>query len=374
MKLTLTLCAALLAFSGAAFAQNAGPASPEVHPDRRVTFRIAAPKATDVTFKGDWHDDTKKMTKGADGVWSLTVDAMPPSTYIYAFTVDGVTIADPVNPKIKLRERTSASLVVVPAATPSLQEPRDVPHGAVEINWHKATALDGENRAVWIYTPPGYAQENARRYPVLYLLHGSNDRPAGWIDVGNVNALADNLIAEKKMTPTIIVMPFGHALPFGARGQGPRNNTTAFTDYLLRDVMPLAEGKYRIAAGRENRAVAGFSMGAEQSLHIFFTHLDKFATIGAFAPSGFRAIETAHAALLADAKGTNEKIQLLWLACGRQDLGHFNGSQTLAEVLTAKQIRHTWRPTEGYHNYAFLRDRVEEFLPLIFKSGGAKSP
>ncbi len=370
LKFPLALCAVLLALLRPAFAQNGGPVSPEVLPDRRVTFRIAAPKATEVTFKGDWHDDNKKMEKDAAGVWSITVDALAPSTYIYAFMVDGMTIADPVNPRMKLRERTSASLVVVPGPATSMQEPRDVPHGAVEINVGKATALGGENRQVWIYTPPGYTQDTAKRYPVLYLLHGSNDRPAGWIDVGNVNTIADNLIAEKKMTPMIIVMPFGHALPFGGRG----NNTTAFTDYLLRDVMPLAEGKYRIAAGRENRALAGFSMGAEQSLAIFFAHLDKFSAIGAFAPSGFRAIETQHAALLADPKGTNEKIALLWLSVGKQDPGHLNGSTQLENVLTAKQITHTWRLTDGMHNYAYLRDRVEEFLPLVFKPAGAKSP
>lgn len=370
MKLPASPLLVLLAFASSALAQNA-PAvvSPEVHADRRVTFRLAAPKASEVTFKGDWHDDTRKMEKDANGVWSLTLGPMPPSTYIYAFNLDGVAMADPVNPRIKLRERTSASLVVVPGDASSVQEPRDVPHGAVEINWHKASALGGENRSVWVYTPPGYEKESARRYPVLYLLHGSNDRPAGWIDVGNLHAIADNLIAEKKMAPMLIVMPFGHALPFGQRGGGPggRSNTTVFTDYLLKDVIPLAEGKYRVAAGRENRAVAGFSMGAEQSLHIFFTHLDRFSAIGAFAPAGFRAIETQHAALLADPQGTNAKISVLWIGCGRQDPGHFNGSQQLADMLTAKQIRHIWRPTEGYHNYAYLRDRLVEFLPLIFQ-------
>jgi enterochelin esterase-like enzyme len=341
--------------------------SPEVHPDRTVTFRIAAPKATEVTFKGDWHDDTKKMEKGADGTWSLTVGPLAPSSYIYGYTVDGVAIADPVNPRIKLRMRGSGSYFVVPADSPSIQEPRDVPRGSVEITWQKSSVL-GDVRPIYVYTPPGYTQETTRRYPVLYLLHGSNDRPNGWVDVGNINFIADNLIAEGKAVPMVIVMPMTHALPFGERGQGGRNNTTVFEEYLLKDVMPTVAAKYRLAPGRQNAALAGQSMGGELSLAIFFHQLERFSSMGALSPSGFRAIETEHAALLKDPTGTNAKIDLLWIACGRQDPSHFNGSQRLAEVLETNKIRHIWRPSEGYHNYPLWRDHITEFLPLLFKA------
>ncbi|MEO5959441.1 MAG: alpha/beta hydrolase-fold protein [Opitutaceae bacterium] len=342
---------------------------PEVHADRRVTFRIAAPKATEVSLICDWQAGAQKLEKGADGVWSLTVGPLAPSSYIYSFNVDGTAMADPINPRIKLRARTSGSFFEVPAGnSPSVEEVRDVPHGAVEMNWHKATAIEGETRSVWVYTPPGYTQQTAQRYPVLYLFHGSNDRPNGWIDVGNVHLIADNLIAEKKIVPMVIVMPFGHVLPFGQRGSGARNNTTVFEDYLLKDVIPLVEGKYRVIANRENRAVSGFSMGAEQSLHVFFHHLDLFSSIGALAPSGYRVLEEKHAALLADAAGTNAKIGVLWIACGRQDPQHFPGSQQLSEALAARQIRHTWRPVEGAHNHAFVRGQLLEFLPRLFRA------
>jgi enterochelin esterase-like enzyme len=341
--------------------------SPEVHDDRRVTFRIAAPKATEVTFTCDWQSSVQKMEKGVDGTWSLTVGPLAPSSYIYSFNVDGVAIPDPINPRIKLRARTSASIVEVTAASPAIDEIRDVPHGAVEINWHKSAVLGGETRSVWIYTPPGYAQDHARRYPVLYLLHGNNDRPPGWIDVGNLNAIMDNLLAEKKAAPMLIVMTFGHALTYGQRGEAPRTNTTVFADYLLKDVMPMVEGKYRVATGREQRAVGGFSMGAEQSLHIFFHHLDLFSSVAAMAPSGYRTLATAHADFLADPKGTNAKIDLLWIGCGRQDASHITGSQQLSDTLTARQIQHTWRPVEGAHNYAFVRGQLVEFLPRLFR-------
>ena len=360
-----------LTLASIAFGQTPPAASfPEVHADRSVTFRIAAPKATEVTLTSDWQSSAQKLEKGADGVWSITVGPLAPSSYIYSFTVDGIAMADPINPRIKLRERTSASIFEVPSGgSPTVQEVRDVPHGAVDMNWQKSSVLNGETRAVWVYTPPGYAQENARRYPVLYLLHGSNDRPAGWIDVGRVNVILDNLIAEKKAAPMLVVMPFGHVLPFGSRGQGARNNTTVFSDYLLKDVIPLVEGKYRVAAGRENRALSGFSMGAEQSLHLFFHHLDLFASIGALAPSGYRTLATDHAALLADATKTNAQIDLLWIGCGRQDPSHFPGSQQLVDALTASQIRHTWSPVEGVHNHTFVRGQLVEFLPRLFRSG-----
>jgi len=160
--------------------------SPEVQADRKVTFRIRAPKATEVSFYGDFMPvgSLEKMTKDASGVWSVTLGPLPPSIYLYSFTVDGLNIADPVNPRIKLRARTSASMVEIPAESPALWQERDVPHGSVEINWQKSKAINGETRWFWVYTPPGYAKETNRRYPVLYLFHGSNDTAAGWTLAG----------------------------------------------------------------------------------------------------------------------------------------------------------------------------------------------
>ncbi len=367
---TFRLLALSFALSGVAFGQApVTPGGPEILPDRRVTFRLAAPKASEVTFVCDWQTAPQKMEKGADGTWSLTVGPLAPSSYIYSFTVDGIAMADPINPKIKLRARTSASIVEVPAESPTVQEVRDVPHGSVDMNWQKSTVIDGETRSVWVYTPPGYTQDTAKRYPVFYLFHGTNDRPNGWIDVGNVNLILDNLIAEKKVTPMLVVMPYGHATPYGQRGgQGGRNNTTVFDDYLLKDVIPMVEAKYRTVADRRHRAVGGFSMGAEQSLYIFFHHLDLFSSIGAMAPSRYPGFETQHADLVADPKATNAKIDLLWIGCGRQDGQHFPGSQQLVDALAARQIQHTWKPVEGVHNHTFVRGQLVELLPLLFRA------
>jgi enterochelin esterase-like enzyme len=241
-----------------------------------------------------------------------------------------------------------------------------VPHGKVEINWHKASTLGGETRSVLVYTPPGYAADPTRRYPTLYLLHGNNDRPNGWIDVGNLNLFMDNLLAEKKGVPMVIVMPFGHALPFGQNTPGGRSNTTAYEEYLIKDVLPHVEANYRVLPERGRRAIAGFSMGGAQSIHVFFRHLDTFSSLAAMSPAPGRNFATDHAALLSDAAGTNAKINLLWLGCGRQD-SLYGNAQQLGDTLAAKQIRHTWYSVDGVHNYAFIRGAFQQFMPQLFQ-------
>jgi enterochelin esterase family protein len=368
MKRYIHLAGAVLALAVQAIAQQS-PAlqSPEVSADRRVTFRILAPKASDVTLTGDWLGTTPppKLVKDERGVWSVTLGPMEPSIYIYSFNVDGVAMADPVNPRMKLRARTSASMVEVKDDTPAFWEARDVPHGKVEINWEKSKTIAGETRAIWIYTPPDYAA-NSRRYPVLYLLHGSNDTAAGWTMAGNANFILDNLLADKKAVPMIVVMPFGHATPFGVPvPQGGVTNDALFEDYMLKDVIPTVEAHYRVAPGRQNRAIAGLSMGGGQSLRIGLGHLDLFSAVASFSGAVPGDFETRFAALLKDAKGTNEKLKLLWFACGRQD-SLFGRSKSLDELLTKYDVKHTFRPLEGVHNYTVWKKNLAEYAPLLF--------
>jgi enterochelin esterase family protein len=379
MHRSLLLLAALslaAAFATAASAQaprrepavNETLQSPEVSSDHRVAFRIFAPKASEVTLTGDWLGaaPAPKLSKDERGVWSVTLGPFEPSIYIYSFNVDGVAIPDPVNPRIKLRARTSASMVEVKDDTPAFWEPRDVPHGAVEINWEKSRAIAGETRAIWIYTPQDYAK-TTRRYPVLYLLHGSNDTAAGWTMAGNANFVLDNLLAGGKALPMIVVMPFGHATPFGVRApQGGITNDALFEDYLLQDVIPTVEARYRVSPGRENRAIAGLSMGGGQSLRIGLGRLDLFSAVASFSGAVPADFETRFAALLKDSKGTNQKIKTLWIGCGQQD-SLFGRSRDLSELLTKYQVRHIFHPTDGVHNYTVWRKYLAEYAPLLFR-------
>jgi len=342
--------------------------SPEVSSDHHVTFRIFAPKASEVTLTGDWlgTNPPPKLSKDERGVWSVTLGPFEPSIYIYSFNVDGLAIPDPVNPRIKLRARTSASMVEVKDDAPAFWEARDVPHGAVEINWEKSKAIAGETRAIWIYTPPEYAK-TTRRYPVLYLLHGSNDTAAGWTMAGNVNFVLDNLLAEGKAQPMIVVMPFGHATPFGVPVPlGGITNDAMFEDYILKDVIPTVEAHYPVSPGRENRAIAGLSMGGGQSLRIGLGHLDLFSAVASFSGAVPADFETRFAALLQDSKGTNQRIKTLFIGCGQQD-SIFGRSKNLSELLTKYQVRHTFHPIDGVHNYTVWRKYLAEYAPLLFR-------
>ena len=357
----------LLLTSAAAFAQAPRMdtlASPEVQPDRRVTFRVRAPKASEVSLFGDWmRPETRQaMTRDEQGVWSVTVGPLEPGLAIYTFTVDGVTAPDPINPRIKLRARTSASLVDVPGHPPELWEARDVPHGAVQVNWEKSK-VTGDTRAYYIYTPPGYDPGRSTRYPVLYLLHGNNDTAAGWTDVGKANFILDNQIAENKALPMIIVMPWGHAVPYiGSQS----NNTATFERYLLEEVMPAVERKYRVARGRENRAIVGLSMGGGHALQIGLGHLDIFSAVAAFSSAVPGNFEGRFKPLLDDPIGTNKKLKLLWIGCGRQDTA-FERNQKLSELLTGHKVRNTFHATEGLHNFAIWRRYLAEVAPLLFR-------
>jgi enterochelin esterase family protein len=340
---------------------------PEVHPDRRVTFRIEAPKAEEVTVSGDWmpRGSSEALTKGEDGIWSVTLGPLPPSVYLYSFTVDGVTNIDPVNPDVKMRIRTTASLVTVPGEKPMIWEPRDVPHGSVTTNWQKSSVL-GDTREIYVYTPPGYEQNTSRRYPVLYLFHGSGDPSRSWTWPGYVNLILDNLLAEGKVVPMIVVMPFGHTVPMTAPREERGKNNEYYEQYILKDVMPMVESKYRAASGRENRAIAGLSMGGGQSLWIGLGHLDMFASVGAFSSAVPGDFEKRFTDLMADPDGTNKKLKLFWIACGKDDF-ILERSENMVKLLKEHGINHTYRQTEGAHTWTVWRHHIAEFAPLLFR-------
>lgn len=364
------LLSAVLVFAARGLAQPPPPdplVSPEIRPDRQVTFRIRAPQAHQVTLFGAWMaaGTQAPLTKDAEGVWSVTLGPIAPSGYLYSFTVDGVTIADPVNPDVKLRQRTSASLLEIPATPPAPWEVHDVPHGTVEVNWLKTKVINGETRQVFVYLPPGYDKSTAR-YPVLYLLHGSGDVAASWTQAGKTNLILDSLIAEKKAVPMIVVMPPGHAVPFGSRPEVQAKNTPLFEEYLLKEIVPWVDSKYRVAAGRENRAIAGLSMGGGQSSNIGFGHLELFGAIGVFSSSGGADWATRYKTQFADPKGTNAKLSVFWMGIGKQDPGYQRAKQ-FSEMLTKSQIRNTFHETEGAHVWSVWRWCLTEFAPLLFR-------
>lgn len=362
MKCILLLWTLWTAVTAGLLAQVPKIVSPEVHGDRTVTFRLYAPKAERVLLLGDWLKPGQQapMTKGADGVWSADAGPFPPGAFIYGFEVDGLQMPDPSNASVKLRADRAGSLVHIPGD--AVWMPRDVPHGTVGINFHRSKTL-GDERWFFVYTPASYEKNRDRTYPVLYLLHGSNDTAAGWTMVGAANYILDNLIAEGKAREMIVVMPFGHAAPYGAPNE---TNTRQFSSYLLEDVMPLVEGKYRVKTGAAHRALVGLSMGGGQAIQIGFAHLDRFSVIGSFSGAVPADFETRFAAELARPEVVNRKLALFWLGCGKDDFLYERNTR-FSEMLKAKGIQHTLEITEGVHNYETWRRYLATIAPLLFR-------
>ena len=344
----------IVAVAGALVAQTPPPdglVSPEVHADRTVTFRVRAAKANDVSLYGDWMPIGKPvpMTKGEDGVWSITTAPLEANGHLYWFNLDGLAIADPINPVIKQRQRTSASLVEVPATPAAAWELQDVPHGTVAEEWRKSAVL-GRTERIVIYLPPGYEKSGAR-YPVLYLVHGSGDTPESWVNAGHANFILDNLIAAGKAKPMIVVMPAGHAAPFGTRG----NNNELFEQYLTKEVIPQMESTYRIQVGRSTRALAGLSMGGGHTIYTGFKHSDLFSALGIFSPGLPRDF---------DAAAVRPKSGLIWLACGDNDTTvQYERVKAWGEALHIPM--HTY---SGAHTWPVWRMSLADFAPLLFTS------
>jgi len=353
-----------------------GTVSPEVHADRTATFRIKAPKASEVTLYGDWMVPGKPepMTKGADGVWSITAGPLEPNGHLYFFNLDGLAVADPINPVVKLRQRTSASLVEIPAASPAAWELRDVPHGTLVTEWRKSAVLNRTERFV-LYLPPGYEKEKAKKYPVLYLVHGSGDVPESWTNAGHAHLILDNLIAGGKAQPMIVVMPAGHSLPFGSpnggRGAAPAagpSNNELFEQYVVKELIPAVEGTYRVAPGAKNRALAGLSMGGGHTIFTGFSHPELFSALGIFSPGLPRDFETKFKSVLADPKAFNAKVPTVWIACGDIDgTVQYPRIKTWAESLEKAGLHSSFKTYSGAHTWPVWRNSLTDFAQLLFK-------
>ena len=253
-----------------------------------------------------------------------------------------------------------------PADHPRPDQWRDVPHGAVTMHWY-SSPLNGSLRRVQVYTPPGYAQETARRYPVLYLLHGSGDNDSHWVLIGQANVIADNLIAEHRAVPMLIVMPDGHVgNRSGGRETGDRwRYREMFEKDLLEGVVPLVESNYRVQADAQHRAIAGLSMGGGQSIGTGLGHLERFAWVGAFSAAA-SGDDPVLEWLQADPAAANRQLRLLWIAVGKSDF-LLAMNRDFVKALDGLKIRYTYHESAGAHTWIVWRSYLHEFLPLLFQ-------
>lgn len=348
------------------------PVSPEIRPDRTVTFRLFAPKASEVILMGSPGilEFTKKplpLTKDDKGVWSLTIGPLPPGFYTYGYAIDGgLRMPDPANPNLELRRWGPTSLFIVPGEEKSIIEAQNVPRGTVHVNFYASPNLNTE-RMFYVYTPPGYESGN-QKYPVLYLLHGNGQIEASWTWTGRANVILDNLLAQGKIKPMIVVMPYGHVAreiktPATASAPPPAigADMAAIEKELITAVKPMVESKYRVLTDRKYRAIGGLSMGAAQSLTIGLNHLDLFSAIGAFSGTGNRDNWEK-----ADAATVNRKLKVLWLGCGTDDFA-YEGVKALHEILDRKGVKHVWNESGGGHSWPNWQVYLSKYAPLLFR-------
>ena len=378
--------AALSLISVTILAQAPAPlASPEVLADGRVTFRLRAANAREVLLNLSGSDRVA-LARDNGGIWSITTKALEPDVYPYSFLVDGQSFVDPSNPDGKPSLRTAGQSLVRVAGPKTLAwETRDVPHGVVHHHFLKSRNV-GDDTDYWVYTPPGWRPSDKRRYPALYLLHGMTEEARAWTTAGCANTILDNLIADGKAKPMIVVNPLGYGLPrkqlTGPPAMRSETSRVRFTQTLLEEIMPEVEKMYRASHNRELRAIAGLSMGGAQTYFIGLNHPETFAHVAGLSsalteytvgPVGSAASEPSAVTNETFAKtfprldsGINRRLRGLWVACGTED-GLIKVNRDFKTWLTGKGVRFTSIETPGAHTWMVWKRNLAELAPQLFR-------
>jgi len=384
-----------------ASAQAARPAplrSPDIHPDRTVTFRLLAPKATDVTVNGSWDTGTNiKMTKDDSGVWSATVGPLAPQLWGYWFMVDGVKALDPNNGETQRDGVRYDNLLMISGRESEWWDFKDVLHGTVQAVWYPSPTLKMASRRMMVYTPPGY-ETGTQKYPVLYLLHGGGGDEDAWLTMGRANIIMDNLIAAGKAKPMIVVMPNGNATQtvsqgFGygptparqsvqapapppvqaaqaargaagiGRGGAPQPYPGSYPESLVKDVIPFVEKRFRVLAAKDDRAIAGLSMGGGHTLAATNNNPGAFAYIGVFS-SGPQTIDETFQKQLEAVKAGG--VKFYWLGAGTTDMAR-ERTVSLSELVKKDGFNTSYREIPGRHYWFLWRDFLAHYAQIAFQ-------
>lgn len=347
--------------------------STEIHPDHTVTFRYKDADAKQVTLV--IRDLTKPipMQKGEDGTWTATSPVLPPAIYNYYFDVNGQWRMDPANPHVAIKYQNVTNLLTVPGESAQPWDATDVPHGEVHHHFYTSRTvlnLPDNQSDYYVYTPPGYSPSAKSPYPVLYLLHGFNEGPYSWTAVGRANYILDNLIAQGKAKPMVIVMPLGYGdLHYVTTAETRRDPAATAEHYrrfqqaLLTEVLPQVESTYHVARDREHRAIAGLSMGGHESLTIGLSNMDKFAYVVGLS-SAAQGIAANPA--LAGLNPQDAKLRLLWVSCGTED-SLSEPNHKLVQWLQSKNMPVKYVQTPGVHSWIVWQDNLIQFAPLLFQ-------
>ena len=360
--------------------------SPQVNADNSVTFRVRAPRAESVSVLGDWAADkgVGTMTKDADGVWTYTTPVLPSEMYTYRFLIDGVAGLDPSNPFTRRDVGNVFSIFYVGEGCADYYQVRDVPHGTVSAVWYPSEQL-GATRRLSVYTPPMYEAESERRFPVLYLLHGSGGDENAWVELGHVARIMDNLIAKGKAEPMIVVMPNGNSGKQAAPGETSENLSykPAMTNLIpgsykngkyemaFPEIVRFIDSRYRTLPDKAHRALAGLSMGGFHSLYISVNHPAYFDYIGLFSAgldmSNVDVAQPAYDDLDGKLKALQQAgYKLFWVAIGNEDF-LYQANQDFCKRLDRLQFDYEYHESARGHLWSNWRQYLLLFAPRLFK-------
>ncbi len=379
------ICTILLASAlfGQAQQQTKTVISPEILEDKSVIFRLYSPHADSVKLGGTMTADYSEfnMVKNDSGVFEVKIGPLAPDMYVYIFKVDGVKATDPSN-KIVVRDGGFIeSRLMIPGGATDLYDVKDVPHGWVSSIWYPAKTV-GLTRRCLVYTPPGY-NKSTDSYPVMYLLHGGGGDEEAWVSRGRVNYILDNLIAQGKAKPMIIVIPNGVITNTSAPSETPLDMLLSnkpspgiqnmvgekVAESMVNDLIPFIESNFRVKKGRENRALTGLSMGGYQTQLISNLYPDKFDYLGVMSMGIYDRLDKnydkeKHIKQITALNNSHPK--LYWIACGKKDF-LYDGVVRLLAFYDENKFKYTYRESEGGHSWENWRMYVSEFAPMLFK-------
>lgn len=382
----LTIClisTGLLAQQNLDFSPKAEVVSPQINKDNTVTFRLMAPNAQSVKLQGDWMPSEgwtpklQDLQKDENGLWSFTTQVLPSDLYSYTFIVDGLKVLDPNNVYQVRDVATVMNIFLVEGGLADLYKVQNVPHGTVTRCWYDSPKLDSPRR-ITIYTPPGY-EGNTDKYPVFYLLHGMGGDEEAWMALGRASQILDNLIAQGKAKPMIVVMPNGHTSNTAAPGESDKGfykpdmrTPDVFSGDMeanFGEIIKFVEDNYRVKSDKQSRAIAGLSMGGFHSLYISANYPNTFDYMGLFSPAILppaNAASTIYADL--EAKLLAQKAngyRLYWIAIGNTDF-LFQNVVDYRSKLDEMKFTYQYRESDGGHIWANWRLYLSEFAQMLF--------
>jgi enterochelin esterase-like enzyme len=355
--------------------------SPEINENNTVTFRLHAPGVNSIKLSGSWMQGwgaRVDMVK-EDTLWTYTTEVLAPELYTYAFYIDRAKVLDPSNVRMVRDGSRYESMLIVPGKESDIYEVHDVPHGTISKVWYPSPTLDMKRR-MYVYTPPGY-EDGTEQYPVFYLLHGAGGDEDAWTTLGRTPYIMDNLIAGGKAKPMIVVMTNGNAWSAAAPGEEPARENENPPDFsgmvrgdfeksLVNDVIPYIEEHYRTLKGKDNRAIAGLSMGGMQTQTITNTNPGKFSYIGVMSmglmnnPRWGDYDEEEHKKQIKTLQDSG--VKLYWIGCGKEDF-LFENVTNLRKFYDDLGFEYEYMETPGGHTWANWRIYLTELAPKLFK-------